>query len=315
MGLLLAGGVGLILWQLIGGDGPDTTTVSALLAGVIGLIGLFNPDNFIALGKRITHIEALGLKVELRVQEAKRAVAQFEDEEDGATPEPPDWPASNKKATEKIADKLRGKLRFSSTVLFDRKGDGIAEEMIVITLGTEGLLPYNEVMLCQDLLGDFYTELDELEEDDRIAFLDASWAFAVRFATRVFDRHARRRLEASGWKVADFSQGRGHRADFIVAHEEVTALVAARVAAPKKNLQKTADRLRRVKFPLPDLRRVIVVPDHVDHLPKKIDEGPMKIGEDIVVVRLHHLASDPKVVISDLGALPELPLKAATGDS
>lgn len=315
MSLLLALGIGLIVWQLLSGDGPDTTTVSALLLIVIGLIGVAVPQGFIALGKRITHIEALGLKVELRVQEARLTIEHFDAEEDGAAKDPPPWPDSNKKAMELIAEKLREKLRFSSTALFDRKGDEIAEEMIVLSLGTEGLLPYSEVRLCQDLLGDFYMEMGELDEDDRIAFLDSSWVFAARFASRVFDRQARKVLEAAGWKVADFSQGRGHRADFLAVHEEANVLTAARLAAPKASLEKTANRLRKKGFPLADLKRAIVVPDHVKKLPKEIDEGPMKIGKGMVVSRLSQLAAEPRIVNTDLDGLPEFPFEAAKGDS
>ncbi|HEY3435429.1 MAG TPA: hypothetical protein VGK43_06935 [Solirubrobacterales bacterium] len=314
--LLPALGVGLVVWQLLSGDGPDTTTVSALLLIVIGLIGVAVPQSFIALGRRITHIEALGLKVELRVQEARLTVAQFDAEEDGAGKDPPSWPDSNKKAMELIADKLREKLRFSSTALFDRKGDEIAEEMIVLSLGTEGLLPYSEVRLCQDLLGDFYTEMGELDEDDRIAFLDSSWVFAARFASRIFDRQARKILEAAGWRVADFSQARGHRADFLAVRKEANVLMAARIAAPMSSLEKTANRLRKKEgFPLADLKRAIVVPDYVRKLPREIDKGPMRIGEGILVARLSRLAAQPGIFETDPNELPEMQFEAAQGDS
>lgn len=303
--ILLLCAIAVIAWQVVDGAKPDGTTVSAFLAGAIATMALAYPRSFVSLGQRISNVDAFGIKLELRVQEAELAIAQFENEEDGAAFDPPAWPTSNRRAMELIATKLCAKLRFSSEAVLGDKAK-ISEEYIVDNLGAAGLLNFNETVLCRDLLGDLYKRLDELDTDEREAFLRHAWEFASRFASRTFDRQARRELTNGGWKVADFSQKKGHRADFIAVREGTRALIAARVASPRKNVLTTGGRLAAVDFPLPELRRLVVVPDHVDGLWNEIDSGPMKVHERVLIMRVGDLIANPELICRDPAVLTQV---------
>lgn len=306
--VVLLGAIGLIVWQLNNDANPDATTVGAFLLAVVATTAIAFPLGFISLGRQISNVNAFGITLELQVQEAKVAVDQFENEEDDAGVDPPAWPSSNRRAMAMISDRLREKLRFVSVALFDAR-KGVPEELIVENLGNECLLPLNEVTLCRDLLGDLFKRLDELDSDEREDFLNSSWEFAARFASRIFDRQARRELTEHGWKIGSFSQKKGHRPDFIAVREGVAALIAARVAAPdpEKNLRKTGGRLARVDFPLPEMRRVVVVPSYVDHLWDELDNGPMGIDSSVLVVRLGKLIGNWEFANRDPGQMPQIP--------
>ncbi len=303
--ILLLCAMAVIVWQVVDGAKPDGTTVSAFLAGAIATMALAYPRSFVSLGQRISNVDAFGVKLELRVQEAELAIAQFENEEDGASFEPPAWPTSNRKAMELIATELRGKLRFSSVAVLGNRAK-ISEEYIVDNLGTAGLLNFNEAVLCRDLLGDLYKRLDELGTDERETFLRHAWEFASRFASRTFDRQARRDLTNGGWKVADFSQKKGHRADFIAVREGTRALIAARVAAPRENVLTTGGRIAGVDFPLPELRRLVIVPDHVDGLWNELDNSPMKVHERVLIMRVGDLIANPELASRDPATLTQV---------
>jgi hypothetical protein len=306
--VVLLGAVGLIVWQLVNHANPDATTVGAFLMAVAATLAIAFPKSFISLGRRISHVNAFGITLELQVEEAKKVIAQFENKEDEVEVKPPSWPAGNRRAMAMVADKLRKRLRFASeAVLGARKG--VPEELIVANLGNECLLPLDEVTLCRDLLGDFYKRLDELDSEERKGFLDSSWEFAARFGTRVFDRQVRRDLTENGWKIGSFDQGKRHRPDFVAVRAGVSALIAARVASPRRTLlEKTGPRLSKKEDPpLPDLRRLIVVPDHVDGLWDEIEDGPMGLGPKVLVVRLGQLLEDPALANRDPSELPQIP--------
>lgn len=297
--ILLLCAAGLIAWQIIDGANPDGTTVSALLAGAIAVLALAYPKAFLSLGDRISNVDAFGIKLELQAKEAQLTIGQLTYEEDGADGTPPEWPSSNRKAMAKVSNLLRERLRFVAVALLDERSE-IAEEYIVDLLPPNGLLTPPEAALCKELLGsDLQTRLGELDNEEREEFLDSAWSFASRFASRSFDRQARRALVKGGWKVADFTQDKGHRRDFIAVLPEIRALIATRVAAPRRSVATTGSRLADVSFPLPDLRRVVVVPDHVDHLWAEIDHRPMKAHERVLVVRIGQLIADPELACTD----------------
>lgn len=297
--ILLLCAAGLIAWQIIDGASPDGTTVSAVLAGAIAVLALAYPRAFLSLGDRISNVDAFGIKLELQAKEAQLTIGLLTYEEDGADGTPPEWPSSNRKAMAKVSNLLRERLRFVAVALLDERSE-IAEEYIVDLLPPKGLLTPPEAALCKDLLGsDLQTRLGELDGEERVEFLDSAWKFANRFASRSFDRLARRALVKGGWKVADFTQDKGHRRDFIAVLPEIRALVAARVAAPRRSVATTGGRLADVSFPLPDLRRVVVVPDHVDHLWAEIDHRPMRAHERVLVMRIGQLIADPQLACTD----------------
>jgi hypothetical protein len=297
--ILVLCAVGLIAWQIIDGASPDGTTVSALLAGAIAVLAFAYPKAFLSLGDRISNVDAFGIKLELQAKEAQLTIGRLDYEEDGADGTPPEWPSSNRKAMAKVSNLLRERLRFVAVALLDERSE-IAEEYILDLLPPKGLLTSPEAALCKDLLGnDLQTRLGELDDEEREEFLDNAWTFASRFASRSFDRQARRALVKGGWKVADFPQDKGHRRDFIAVLPKIRALVAARVADPRRSVATTGGRLADVSFPLPDLRRVVVVPDHVDHLWTEIDDRPMKVHERVLVMRIGQLIADPQLACID----------------
>jgi hypothetical protein len=299
---LLAGGVGLIVWQVVDSASPDGTTISALLAAAVSVLALAYPRSFVSLGERISSVDAFGIKLDLKEKEAQLAALEFIYEDDGIVPPDPEFSSSNKRAMRKIAEELRRKLRFCSVAILGNRAQ-IPEEAIVENLAAEGLLLKGEPGLCELLLGDVHKRLDDLEESEREELLENAWGYAYRFASRTFDRHARHALTNAGWKVADFSQGRGHRRDFIAVRDGARALVAARVASSRAGPIDTGDRLAEVQFPLPELKRVVVVPNHADGLWNELDTGPMKVHERVMVMRLGQLIDDPALLERDLVGL------------
>jgi|GEM_PF-4194743 len=301
--VLLLAAISLITWQLADGATPDGTTVTALLLAGLATMALAYPRSFISLGERVSNVDAFGIKLELRVQEAKLAIEQIDKEEDGHTVTVPDWPSSNKRAIEQVAGELRSKLQFTSKALLGNRAK-IPDEVIVSNLANEALLTPRESRLCLDLLGDLYKRLDELEKEDCEDFLGRAWEFAYRFASRTFDRQARILLVNSGWQVVDFKQDRGHRPDFIILREGSRALVAARVADPRKTAIETGARIADVEFPLPDMRRLVVVPDHVDHLWGQVEDPPVRVHERVLLMRVGQLAAEPELANKELAGLP-----------
>jgi hypothetical protein len=305
--ILLGCAVGLIAWQIVDAASPDGTTVSALLAGAIAVLALAYPKAFLSLGDRISNVDAFGIRLELKEKEAQLTVGRLTYEDDGGNGDPPEWPSSNRKAMAEVSSLLRERLRFVAVALLGERSE-LPEECIVDLLPPNGLLTLQEVGLCKDLLGsDLQTRLGELDDEEREEFLDSAWAFADRFASRSFDRQVRRALVNGGWKVADFTQDKGHRRDFIAVQTGIRALVATRVAAPRRTVIKAANRLADISFPLPDLRRVVVVPDHVDHLWAEIDRGPMGAHQRVLVMRIGQLIADPELASTDLADVTLVP--------
>lgn len=296
--IVLSCAAGLIAWQVADNATPDGTTVSALLAGAAAVLALAYPRSFVSLGSRVSHVDAFGIKLDLQAKEAQLTIAQFAYEEDGADLDPPKWPSSNRKAMEMVAGELRAKLRFSSIAILGDRAN-ISEEYVVDNLGQAGLLSVEEAALCKDLLGDLYQDLSKLDDGEREEFLDKAWAYVSRFASRTFDRQVRRALTNGGWKVADFTQDKGHRRDFIAVRDGIRALIAARVASSKEKVVSTGQRVAQVQFPLPDLRRLVVVPEHVDHLWREIDDRPMRVQELVLIMRINQLTENPELACVD----------------
>jgi hypothetical protein len=304
--LLLGCAGGLVAWQLIDGDSPDATTVSALLAGAIAVLGLTYPTGFLALGSRVSQVDAFGIKLELQATEvrlARTTISQFVAEEDGVEQKHPEWPAGMGQAVTMLQVQLREKLALCTDAMLDDRRE-IAPEYRVESLARAAMLSADEARLSIDLLHLAGSSLDKLSTGEREEFLLRTWAFTSRFASRAFDRQAREALREGDWEVADFHQTKGHRRDFIIVRPEGQALVAARVAAPRTAVMKTAKRLGRTEFPLPNLRRIIVVPDHVNHLWSELDDRPVRVGDNVLIMRLNDLAQNPELARMDLAEAP-----------
>jgi hypothetical protein len=170
----------------------------------------------------------------------------------------------------------------------------------------EGLLKADEGSLCGELLTgpDLVRRLDGIDRGQRREILDGMSKFANRFATLIFDREARARLTEGGWQVLDFVQGEGHRADFVAVRPGFSALVAARVAAPRKTAFGPRRRLADAEEFISGLKRVVVVPDHVDHLWTEMETGPMTLGKGVYVTHLGRLISEPGLLKADPASLP-----------
>ena len=109
---------------------------------------------------------------------------------------------------------------------------------------------------------------DEWSSATKEAFLDAAWAFAVRFRALIWARHVRDSLRSGGRAIAEFRQDTGHRPDFLAFHSDSWSVIAARVGAwpseSPENLDGTAIRLAqidRLDETLVIDTRVIVMPD------------------------------------------------------
>ena len=50
---------------------------------------------------------------------------------------------------------------------------------------------------------------------------------------------------------------------------------------------------------------MIVVPDHIDHLWKELDDGPVRVHSGVLIMRLRQLIDEPELAEIDLakGAL------------
>lgn len=309
-GVALLAAAGVIAWQAAEGSAPDATTLGALVVAIAALAAIIGPRAFVLGVRRVTQVDLLGVSVTLQLETARTTIAKFVVEEHGA-PVPPRPAASDPRAAlALVEEELRRKLRFcSEAVLGDPKGSD--EELIVVDLGVQRLLDLDEVRLCLDLLDDLARIVVPLDPHDQSTFLDQAWEFAVRFATRTFDRHARRSFDRAGWLVADIAQGPGHRPDFLVACGGRAAFIAARVAAPAEGLFRTRNRITRTRreasSQLPDAPFVIVIPDHVDNVWAEVKLAPVSLGEDVMVVQLGHLLTDPDVVALDPTRLHRVP--------
>jgi hypothetical protein len=293
-GLVLVGAAAIVAWQLLDKTGPDATTLGLLLMALISTVALAYPKGMKEATRHVTRLDAFGIKLELQVADARHAIRRFESEEDGTTVKIPEWPRSTRATIEMIGDKLRGRLRFTSGALLGER-PGISEEFIVNRLGLEGLLKHDEASICLELLGG-WEAVHDLKRDEREELFADAWRFAVRFASRMFDRKARRRLAASGWQVADFEQPKGHRPDFLASRDGLMALVAARVAQPREGVFDTRDRLAKEPDLLPGIKRVVVVPDGMDYLWPQLADGPMSLGDGVLIVGLERLATGPQLL-------------------
>jgi hypothetical protein len=271
-GLLLTVGlmaVQLGAWNEVGKN-VDAVTVVLLLLAVVLLFGFAAPSATRSFLERMTTLKLPG-GVELGLEAASRAervqgrlsesLEDLPPREDDVTTRQRPLEGDAREQFQKVRARLEMRLRFVHTVVF---GESKATEgnypRIVERIEAEHLLSPEELALVRDLLGRAEDEIEQLPFELRAEFLDASWLFAVRFATLTHERLVRKRLTEHRWDLVDFQQDRKHRPDFLAYREKVWLLIAARVEPGK--LESTRERLAEKPPPfeavpviaLPDLR-------------------------------------------------------------
>jgi hypothetical protein len=293
-GFALLALVGVVVWQVLDGDGPDATTLGLLVLTIVSVVALLEPRPFAAGLSRIKSLDVLGVKVELEVERVRNIARRFPIEEDDVRIDEPrprrDTPAAE---VDEVSEVLRARIRFVRDAVLDDP-DALGEDVVVAHLEYLAILGRDEAHLCHEVMGDLRVTIADWDASEREKFLDQGWTFAKRFASQMFDRYARRRLRDAGWFVADFAQGARHRADFLAMRDGEWALVAARVASSKKVIDTAIGRLGRADCPVPGARRIMVIPDHVD-LPTEIGEGDRTHAEQTVsMLRLRRLIERPR---------------------
>ena len=249
-------------------ENVDATTVVLLAIGIGLLFAVIAPHATRIFFERMTSLKLPG-GVEIGLQAVERAErvqgGLFESIEDLSSPtddvsvEGRPLEGGTSRQFEAVRETLEARLRFVHTVVLNqptaKEGD---YPKVLAMIEAEGLLRHDEAALVRDLLGRAEDDIKGLPFELRTEFLDASWRFAVRFATLAHERLVRRRLAHQGWVLLDFEQDRSHRPDFLAHREGVWFLVAARVQPNK--LFDTRRRLARCSPPF-GAKPVIVIPD------------------------------------------------------
>jgi hypothetical protein len=83
-------------------------------------------------------------------------------------------------------------------------------------------------------------------------------------------------------------------------------LTAARVASPRSTVVVTGERLTKTDAPDDSNLRMIVVPDHTNHLWTEIEKEPMKASGNVLVTRIGKLLDNPDLVKTDPSGLKEV---------
>lgn len=293
----LAGVVAIAAWQISQeGSKPDSMTLILLALAVFLFAALFFPRTVVAAVNRINNLDILGVKIELQVEKARSVVDRLPTSDDEVQVPPRPQAPTVRGEVALVAAEQKRKLRFfRDAVLND--DPSLEESFVAAHVEYLQLFEENEAEICRRILSpDLGHDLSRWDGSDRTAFLDDAWSFAWRFATRMFDRYVRRELGEAGWFVADFEQSRKHRADFLVRKNGHWGLVAARVAAPRKTAENTAERLSTAVCPV-DVRRLVIVPDYVDHLWSELKTGPKELAAGTVLaVRLQQLIDEPSIL-------------------
>ncbi len=246
----------------------DGVSLALVLIALLLFFVTFAPDSVESLLERMTSLKLPG-GIELGLQAASRAeqvqqgvsssIEDLPDEMDDVTVRQRPLEGNSHQQFEAVRDTLQARLRFVHTVVFgdpQRKEGNYPD--ILKKIEEERLLRPSEMGLLRDLLGRAEDEVERLPHELLSEFLDASWKFAVRFATLTHERLVRKRLAETGWALMDFEQNRKHRRDFLAYREQTWLLVAARVEPGA--LEETRRRLEETPPPFEALP-VVVLPD------------------------------------------------------
>jgi hypothetical protein len=248
--------VAVIVLEVTGRVDADATTLGLLVLAMGCLVAVTAPHETSELFHRVTTFKIAGVEVALGEQlRAERIFRSLPKSEDDVRTRP--RPVSGDKVLDVLAvqQELQRKMRFTRDRLLSLGQDEQAYSDVLGRLMADDLLNVDEINVVYILLGD---DVASWPAKTRARFLDASWVFATRFASQVFDRQVRRRLSDAGCAVIDFEQTKKHRLDFLVEAGAGRYLVAARLAAPWNTIQSTRRRLAATK--LHRVEPVIIVP-------------------------------------------------------
>ena len=248
----------VLILQLFDVVQPNGTSIGLIV--IFGLIGvaLVSPEAVSDLADRIRTVKVGSVQVDMAaLKRAERTEARTPPSDDDVKVSP--RPRGGTPAAEltEVREKLKERLRFVRDALLELPED-VGYLTVVSHLHDEGLLEADERELIHDIFGGLEGEISDWAAPLRKEYLDATWRYAVRLGTTIFERIARRALEEAGWFIAGFEQSRDHRPDYLAFHGEECVQWAARVQPSK--LGGTRQRLSRETAEPAD-RAVVIIPN------------------------------------------------------
>lgn len=283
--------------SLGGGESGDSFAI-ALVIGFF-VIGLLVGYLYTRLKLQQAFAEsdrgAFGEREVAEIQRAER-VRPLPGDDDGVTVKKRPKSAGIEEISKRIKDKLRfvRKILDWEPAVDETEYRGIAEKLRVNDLITQD----EEQFVLELLAGDL--DLRGWPDDTAREFLDSAWIFSVRFGSLVWDREVRKRLQASGWFIADFQQAPGHRPDFLAVRNGRWVAMAPRISGTPDqpfNHSVTARRLSEIDPGEKIEGRCVVIPD--------IREGTVADGKaeqlaaPVKVVKLGTLLSSWEAAFDD----------------
>lgn len=239
---------GLIALQLSNNRGsPDSTTLGLVAFVAVLLLAVGAPRAAKRAARRISGLKIGGIEVALREADdsAKRATATLvSDSEDGVPVKPRQKTGSKADDLAIVRARIENRLELCRNRVLDLPR-GTAHDVVLASLLAAGLLTRDEAKAIGDALGGLGETIEEWPDDTATEFVDSLWAFVSRLGSTTFDRKVRGELAASGWVIADFAQGRGHRPDFLGFKDGDWHLLTARVAK-LETIEKARKRLARL---------------------------------------------------------------------
>ena len=287
----------LIVVQLFNNGGKANTTTLGLLA--VGLILLFTVAAPYHASEAVRRVSKLKLgALELGLKEIKRAerVRPVPGEGDGVpAPRSPDC------GYRQIVAELQGRLRFVRLILeFENEVKEEDYRGIASWLRGHELLRQDEEAFVLDLLEGSGADLPEWDAVTRADFLDAAYAFSVRFGPKIWDRWVRHEIRRDEWFVVDYKQGPGHRPDFLAYREGRWALMTARVVGARPDyLEVAAPRLLDFEPRTLIASRAIVIPDiRAGKVAEECAWGPGR-PDGVRVLKLGDLKKDTELAFAE----------------
>jgi hypothetical protein len=251
----------VIVVQLIAKHGEaDATTLGLVALASAFAFATFAPRQTSRVVTRITNFKVAGIEVGLAtITNAERVSPPGTEDDDDKIKV-----SRNSEGYEETVGEMKSKLRFVRLILDLEDLVSVEDNYfeIVWRLRADDLLTDDEVRFVLDLISARDFALTGLPDDARDEFLDAAWAFAVRFGARIWDRYTRTELRSAGWFISDFKQHGNHRPDFLAYRDGRWAAIAARVGGdPGVQYYGTSrSRLAGLKPPMGLAGRCIVIP-------------------------------------------------------
>jgi hypothetical protein len=248
--------------QLAGLVEADATTLALLGLGVALLFPLLWPAQVKSALRRVTKLSVGGIDIGFaegeRAERVDRRLPALEDDVKVESRPETGHPAGD---VLRVRDMAKRRLRFIRDRLPVRKYVPDYSD-VIDHLQNEDLLDEDEARLLYAVLAD---DIASWGEDARVKFLDAAWPLSYRLAALVWDRMVRARLFADGWYIADFPQGRRHRADFRITYGEGERYVGAARVATGEDAHVRKSRRRLSESAREGERAVVIVPEKNDY--------------------------------------------------